>query len=153
VNNKKLKEFLIKARARTYAGSGGKVEPLLEGSKQLEFSEKEYRYRDIYYVGGSKFSGIEVIYLLSEPVWSMSYYGNFTKMTEDEIDNVLRQALIGNKKTARLWHEVSWQKDDFRYLCLPEKGDSIDEIIGSEKIFKDENLVYYFKYAGGILGK
>lgn len=43
--------FLIRAKKETYASQGddAAVFPILEGSRQLEYREGEYLYRDIYF--------------------------------------------------------------------------------------------------------
>ena len=145
-------EFLIKARTKTYAGGGGKVKPAFAGTYQLEFKEGDWFYRDVYNTGNGIFMGLETVYLGEKPVWSMSYFGNFRAMTETEVDEILRLALIANKDKARLWHEVHWKKGEFTYSCIPEGKGSIDELSGSEEITKDGKPVYVFYYAGGFIG-
>jgi len=47
-NKKKLVEFLLKARTKTYAGERGGVKSALEGSKQMEYKEGDWLYRDVF---------------------------------------------------------------------------------------------------------
>jgi len=152
LNKEKLLQFLLEARTKTYAGSQGKVKPVLNGSVQMEYKEEDWFYRDIYYIGNGIFMGIEVIHFREKPIWSMSYYGNFKKMTEPEIDKILRGALMDNWQEARLWKKVEWEKGDFKYICEPDFEGSIDEMAGLEKIFKSGEQVYTFFYAGGLIG-
>jgi hypothetical protein len=152
VNKEEVLQFLLKARTKTYAGNKGKVNAILGGSTQLEYSEGEWLYRDIYYTGNGIFMGLEVIHYKGKPIWSMCYYGNFQKMTEEEVDGVLRAALIDKWNQVRLWQKVEWQKNDFRYVCEPDFEGSIDEMAGTEKIFKADEQVYMFFYAGGMIG-
>ena len=42
-------EFLLDAKRKTYAGDSGKKGPVLGGSVQLEFSDSNFLYRDIYF--------------------------------------------------------------------------------------------------------
>ena len=77
MDKNKLTQFLLKARTKTYAGHSGRVKPLLVGSKQLEYKEDNWLYRDIFNIGNNKFAGLETIYFKNKPIWSMSYYGNF----------------------------------------------------------------------------
>ena len=141
--------FLLKARAKTYAGGSGKVSPALDGSTQLEYQEGDFLYRDIYYVGPHNFIGLETIYRDSKPAWSMSYYGDWTTMTEEETDNILRPALLDNAKTARTNKKVEWSKDGYNYLC-DGQGTTID-FEGIETITKGSKTLYEFKYKGGSL--
>ena len=150
MDKKKLEEFLIKARTKTYAGAAGKVTPAFKESYQLEYKEGDWLYRDVYNMGNSIFAGLETVYYKEKSVWSMSYYGNFKKLSEEETDKILRGALIANKETARLWHDFGWEKDNYSYTCAGY-GD-MDELGGTEEITKDGEKVYFFYYAGGFIG-
>ena len=145
-----LAGFLVKARTKMYAGDGGKVTPLLFGSVQLEYQENTVLYRDIYYVGNGRFTGLETIYSETKPVWTMSYFGNFSALSEKEIDAVLRKALTANPQT-RMWKTVKWKSGEFEYICAADADGSMEELSGSETITKNGTRVYYFYYAGGLL--
>lgn len=127
------------------------MEPLLRGSKQLEYNENDWLYRDIYYTGRGLFMGLETVYFKDQPVWSMSYYGNFRKLTEAEVDRVLLKALLARWKTTRLRKIVEWKSGAYRYSCTPAFPGSIDEMAGMEKIYKNGKEVYFFFYAGGVI--
>jgi Domain of unknown function (DUF5680) len=146
-----LVSFLLKARTKTYAGSGGKVRPVLTGSDQLEYAEGDWLYCDIYYTGNGIFMGLETVYLKDEPVLSMSYYGNFKKMTEKEIDVILKQALLATNQDTRIWKHAEWQKEDYKYICEPDFNGSLDDFAGLEQISRSGENVYRFFYAGGLL--
>lgn len=152
MDKKNLLNFLIKARSETYASGGGKVKPAFEGAYQFEYKEKDWLYRDFYNLGNAIFMGLETVYLKEKPVWSNCYFGNFKGMTEVEIDEILRKALIENKDKARLWYKVNWKKRNFTYTCIPDGTYGIDEISGSEEIYKGNERVYFFYYAGGFIG-
>ncbi len=151
MDKEKLLQFLLKARTKTYAGGGGKVKPALKDAEQLEYQKEDWLYRDFYYNGNGIFMGLETVYYKDKAMWSMSYYGNFQKMSETEVDSILRKALQENWQTARTWQSVEWEHDEYRYVCEPDFDGSIDEMAGSEKIFKNGEEVYYFWYAGGII--
>ncbi|MDD3734962.1 MAG: DUF5680 domain-containing protein [Candidatus Pacebacteria bacterium] len=151
LNKKKLLQFLLEARTKTYAGGGGKVKPVFKGSTQREYRKGSWFYRDVYYTGKNKFMGLEVVYYLNKPVWSMSYYGSFKRLTEKGIDKILREALLKNWRTTRIWKKIKWQKADYQYICQPDFEGSIDELAGTEKIFKQKKEIYTFFYAGGLL--
>jgi len=152
LDKEKLLQFLLAARTKTYAGGEGKVKPILNGSVQLEHKEEDWLYRDIYYIGNGIFMGLEVVHSQEKPVWSMCYYGNFRKMTEEETDKILRGALIDKWQEARLWKKVEWEKDEFKYICEPDFEGSIDEMAGMEKILKSGEQIYTLFYAGGLIG-
>ena len=150
MDKNKLTQFLLKARTKTYAGHNGRVEPLIAGSKQMEYKEGVWLYRDIFNIGNSKFAGLETVYFKNKPIWSMSYYGNFEKMTEEESDRILRKVLIDKWNEVRLWNNVKYEIGDFLYIN--EGSGNIDEVEGSEKIEKNGKTVFFFYYAGGYIG-
>jgi hypothetical protein len=148
-----IEKFLLKARTKTYAGSGGRVKPAFAGSDQLEYIEGDWLYRDIYYTGNGIFMGLETVYLKDKPVLSTSYYGNFKKTTEKEVDGILKQALLATAETTRIWKRTEWKKGDYEYVCEPDFNGSIDEFAGLEQISKSGENIYRFFYAGGIISK
>lgn len=150
LDKNKLTQFLLTARTKTYAGDAGKVVPFLKDSAQLEYIEDEWLYRDIFNQGNRKFIGLETIYFKDKPIWSMSYYGNYEKMTEKEADEILRKALVDKWETVRLWNNVTYKIGDFTYTN--EGSGTIDELEGSEKIEKSGESVYFFYYAGAYIG-
>ena len=151
MDKKKLLTFLIDARSNTYAGAEGKVKPAFVGSTQLEYKKGGWLYRDVYNLGNGIFMGLETVYLKNKPVWSMCYYGDFTKMTEKETDEILRAALIKYKEKTRLWYTVEWKKENFKYVCAPDFQVGIEKVAGLEEIYKDKEKVYYLFYAGGLI--
>ena len=145
-----LETFLLEARAKTYASATGKSKALLPGSVQYEFEKGDFSYRDVYYIGNGIFPGLEVVFYKGQPVWSMSYFGDFSKMTEEQIDAMLRKALVDLQKTTRMYAEVEKDYGDFTYTCAG--SGSIEELEGSEEIYVGKERVYYFYYAGGFIG-
>jgi hypothetical protein len=142
--------FLLKARSQTYATGGNKVDSGLKGAVQYEYSEGDFSYTDVYQIGNGIFMGLDTVYYQGKPVISNSYFGNFIKVTEEEVDNILRAALSDNWETTRIWNKVEWDKENYHYTCDGE-GD-IDEFSGTEKILKEGEQVYYFYYAAGWIG-
>lgn len=146
-----LVNFLILARTNTYAGNTGEVKSVLSGHKQYEFTDGDWVYRDMYVVGNGRFVGTETVYLKSKPVWGMSYFGNFSAMTEEGADTILRKAMSANVAKTRLWHKVAWNDGEFTYHC-EGIGDNIEEIRGTEDVVLSGAKLYYFTYAGGLIG-
>jgi len=151
MDTKKLLSFLISARSHTYAGNTGEVSPVFAGHKQYEYTDGAWLYRDMYVVGNGRFVGCETIHQEAKPVWSMSYYGNFSAMTEEGADKILRQAMIANVEKTRLWYSVEWNDGKFVYQC-EGAGSDIVEIRGTEVITCSNIRLYTFIYAGGLVG-
>jgi hypothetical protein len=152
MDKSKIQEFFLKARTKTYASGGGQVKSVFPKLYQLEYTEGDLLYRDIYNMGSGLFMGLETVYYKDKPVLSLSYFGNFGKITEEETDSILRKALIKNRGTTRLWYAVELKFKNYKYVCIPAASGSIDEFSGTEKIYKDGKEVYYFYYAGGFIG-
>ncbi|MCA9332419.1 hypothetical protein KDA00_00940 [Candidatus Saccharibacteria bacterium] len=150
MDKKLLETFLLSSRTKTYAAANGKTRALLPESVQYEFSDGDFSCRDVYYIGNGIFPGLETIFYKNKPVWSMSYFGNFSKMTEEQADGMLRKALIDLWETARIYKRVEKDYGDFTYVC--EGSGSIDELQGTEEIYAGKEKVYYLYYAGGFIG-
>jgi len=145
-----LEAFLLKARTKTYAAAKGGVKPVLIGSKQLEYKLGDFLYRDIYFVGNGIFPGLETVYFKDQAVWSMSYFGDFRKMSEDQVDAMLRKALIDNWQGVRIYKTLEKDYGNFTYRC--DGSGSIDRLEGSEEISIKGRQVYIFYYGGGFIG-
>lgn len=74
----------------------------------------------------------------------MVYHGDWTTMTEEEIDNILKPALSENAKTARTNQSVDWQKDNYIYKCTGH-GTELD-FHGTETITHAGKEVYTLTY-------
>ena len=83
----------------------------------------------------------------------MAYWGDFKKMTEEEVDGVLRAALIAKWKMVRTWRSARWKEGKYEYVCEPDFKGSIVKMAGMEKIRKNKKQVYFLVYAGGTLVK
>lgn len=145
-----LEVFLLEARTKAYVAGINKSEPLLPGSVQYEHKQGDYAYRDVYYIGNGVFPGLETVFLAGRPVWSMSYFGDFRNMTEEQTDTMLRVALADLWQTARTYRRVTKQYDSFRYVC--EGTGTIDELNGTEELYVGTDRVFFFYYAGGFIG-
>lgn len=75
VDTHQLSKFLVKAKINTYASSGEGGEKILaDGSKEFEFRERKFKYRDRYF-GFDPFIGQEIVFQNKKIVWGMNYYG------------------------------------------------------------------------------
>lgn len=145
-----LTDKLLDFRTKTYAAGTGKVEPALNGSIQYEYTDGDWLYRDVYFIGNGIFPGLETVYYQEKPVWSMSYFGNFSKMSEDQADTMLRPALMDLWQETRIFNNIEKDFGTFKYKCNGQG--TIDELSGTEEIFIGNDRVYFLYYAGGFIG-
>lgn len=145
-----IEQFLLSARTKTYAGATGKSDALLPGAVQYEHIEGNFSYRDTYYLGNGIFAGLETVFLEGKPVWTMSYFGDFSKMTEEQADGMLRTALQDLWKKTRMYTVVEKSYPTFEYSC--EGDGSFEKVSGTELIKVNGNVIYNFYYAGGLIG-
>jgi len=147
VNLENLKYFLCEARKNTYAANAvGAENPKLSGSVQLEFQKGDYFYMDVRFSGEKRFTGMEVIYQESKPIWAMNYVGDQIGILETSF---LREALHKLSEKCRLGEAVEYKKREFKYKNTGEG--SIKEFSGEEEIFSGEKSIYRLDYQGGIL--
>ena len=147
---KKLSKFLVKAKINTYAS--GEEEILLDGGKELEFEEKEFRYRDRYF-GFNSFIGEEVVWREKEVIWGMNYYGEVLSeiASAKQIYQFLREALKRVEEDKPFRGPDSFREGDFKYINRTEG--EIKKFKGKEMIFYREKLVYKLSYHGGLIKK
>ncbi|MHA2220172.1 MAG: DUF5680 domain-containing protein [Candidatus Hodarchaeales archaeon] len=150
-----LEDFLIKAKKNTYASQGdnASVEPLLPGTKQLEYQEGDFFYRDIY-VGMSYFVGQEIIYFKNNPIWSMCYAGGVEENVTEESDimQVYRylRVVLGKVSKENIFRGPKIVKDDDKEY-INESDGTIESFSGSEYITINGKRVYHLHYSGGII--
>lgn len=152
MNKEEIARILFKGRLLTNAKAGGQVSPAINGTEQAEYIEEDWIYRDVYFNGKNSFSGIDAVYYKGQPVWASSYFGKFQGITEEELDNILKQAAIDHP-IINAWQKVERQKyGDYEYENIPDSEDqSIDEVSGIERILKDDKEIYTLYYAGSML--
>lgn len=151
-----LIHFLLHAKRQVYALRGDRVSmvPLLPGSKQLEYYEAPFFYRDIY-CGMTFFVGQEIVYFREQPIWSMSYSGGIIleAANPDEMPDIyvcLRQALCLVTYERPFRGPQRYLADPYRYLDATQ-GD-IARFCGEEMIMRASTRVYELRYSGGLLG-
>lgn len=147
--------FLLEAKRRTYASQGDEatVTPLVPGSKQLEYRDGDFSYRDIY-VGIARFVGQEIVSYRQQPVWSMSYAGGIIPGTCDVSETrtiyaLLRRAL--RQGTVDRPYRGPAMVHNGPYTYTNESHGGLDAFWGLEQIARDGEKVYELRYAGGSL--
>lgn len=155
INQDLLKSFLVDAKRNTYASQGddASVEPSLNGSKQLEYRDGDYFYRDIYF-GFAFFIGQETVEIQNSPVWSMVYSGGVllpeaNRDTIAPIYSFLQEALQLNDA-----HSIYRGPKHFQsghYTFTNESDGNLDSFHGVEIILLDGQKVYELRYNGGLI--
>ena len=147
----KLSKFLAKAKVNTYASDGERREKLLlDKSKELNFKEKDLKYRDRYF-GSKSFIGEEIVFKKEKPVWGMNYYGGIIldNVSEKQVYGFLKKALQKIKLKIPFRGPSSFKDNNFKYINKT-KG-SVEIFSGEEKIYYKNKLVYKLNYHGGII--
>lgn len=142
--------FCLRARTRTYAAQQGRTEPLLPGAHQFEHGDGPWQYRDVFYQGNGVFPGLETVFHEGRPVWSMSYFGDYSQMSEEQADSMLQPALLALWDTTRTNVAVTQDFAGYRYTCAGRGTPA--ELQGREEIHVAGECVYWLVYAGGFIG-
>ena len=148
-------DFLIRAKLHTYAAKGDEasVSPLLVGSRQLEYNEKPFFYRDIYF-GTQYFVGQETVYHEELPYWAMSYSGGVESNIDDteEIQKIYAFLRMALRQVSReyIYRGSEWYADG-NYQYENHSEGKMESFYGTELIRKSDQLVFTLHYSGGIL--
>lgn len=144
-----LCSFLVRSKISTYS-SGRKGTVLEDGSKELVFEEKDFRYRDKYF-GFNPFLGQEVVFQKRQVLWGMNYYGGvFSKdVLPEETYDFLREALRRINEESPLRGPENYANGHFCYVNCIEG--TIIGFRGTEKISFKGREIYRLFYHGGII--
>ncbi|MFO1264759.1 MAG: DUF5680 domain-containing protein [Rhodoferax sp.] len=147
-------QFLVAAKQATYAGQSdtATLAPLLPGSKQLEFAQGRFLYRDVY-VGMVRFVGQEIVYCDGEPVWSMSYAGGLLPQASPAaapgVYAFLRRALRALPPKFPIRGPALLEAEGLCYAC--QHTGTMDAFQGDETVSEAGAPVYALHFAGGRL--
>ncbi|GER84603.1 hypothetical protein KTAU_32390 [Thermogemmatispora aurantia] len=148
--------FLLEAKRHTYAalGDAASVRSLLPGSRQLEWRDRAWLYRDIYF-GMAFFVGQEVVSWQAQPVWSMAYAGGVMEELGGQAEKVaaiyafLRRALRQVSAELPFRGPACWEEQDWRYINRVEGN--LEVFQGEEEITAAGVVLYRLRYCGGFL--
>ncbi|MBI5578462.1 MAG: hypothetical protein HY895_04845 [Deltaproteobacteria bacterium] len=150
-----LANFVLQAKRHSYASQGDEatVAPLLSGSKQLEYRDGLFFYRDIY-VGMAYFVGQEIVAYQDHPVWSMSYAGGVSPAVQDRavlraIYAFLRLAL--RQGTVAHPYRGPAVVREGAYMYTNQSEGTLEAFWGHERITDHALPVYALHYSGGAL--
>ncbi len=143
--------FLVTAKQKTYAGGGaGRVSEAFPGSVQLEYSQGDWLYRDVYF-GSSLFAGQETVYYKNQPYWTMVYAGRADSHQAEMLaqSGVLQAALREVSEEMPYRGPQEYIQGDFTYQCRV-RGD-VGWFAGEETIHWQGNKIYTLRFQGGYI--
>ena len=146
-----LNDFIVRAKAATYIGSGKECVSCRPGSHDLEFSKGAFRYLDSYF-GGADFIGEEVVYFEGQPAWGMNYHGRILapeSITAEETGKMLKKSLSCLYQQNRFLGGFEYTSGNDTYFDTNE-GDAT-AFNGQEWIERDGARVYELVYHGGLI--
>ncbi len=143
---KRIIEFLIRAKRATYAGKGAETASSRPGSHDLVCREGELMYYDTY-LGGDRFAGEEALWISDVPVWSMNYAGRV--IGEGFSGDFLKAALLRVPEEEPFRGPREYTERDYTYRCGAD-GD-FEWFQGKETIHRRGLLIYECFYHGGLI--
>ena len=117
IMDKRIVEFLIRAKKATYAGKGAETASSRPESHDLIYREDDLMYYDTY-LGGNKFAGEEALWISDKPYWSMNYAGRVTGSPFS--GDFLKEALLRVPESHPFRGPESYENGDYVYLETPD---------------------------------
>jgi hypothetical protein len=152
--NDALQRFLVEAKKHTYASQGdsASMKPLLSGTRQLEYSQGPFLYRDIY-VGESTFAGQEIVYESGKPVWTMSYAGHIRPgIDAREVAAVVKLLHVALMRVPlEEPYRGPRRVEQGAYTYTNRVQGQLDSFHGEEAIARGETKLYELHYGGGLV--
>ncbi len=151
MDNQALYDFIVRAKAATYVGSGAPVPACRPGSHDLKFEEEDWAYLDSYF-GGRDFIGEEVVYYQGKPAWAMNYYGSILRadlITPAQAGEVIKASLSRMYSEGRFLGSFEYRHEGFIYFDTNEG--SVTSLRGREFISIRGETVYELFYHGGLI--
>ncbi|MDO1582003.1 DUF5680 domain-containing protein [Rhizobium oryzicola] len=151
MDESRLNQIIVTAKAATYVGGGRKSASCRVGSHDLSWQEGEWRYLDSYF-GGTDFIGQEVLWHGDTAVWAMNYYGYILR--PDLIDGeragwTIKAALSALYQEQRFLGGFEWIGPYGRYLDSNDGNAS--HFSGREIIEVEGDVAYALDYCGGLI--
>lgn len=146
-----LREFLIQAKARTYASGESAVKTTMDdGCFELTYQAEGFSYRDRYF-GGNPFLGEEVVFQDGAVIWGMNYHGYLTRESASavEVYGFLQRAMRRVEAERPFRGPRFYQEGDFEYR--DESQGALEAFSGVERIFYHAEEVYRLNYHGGAV--
>lgn len=142
--DKKIIDFLIKAKKATYAGKGNESKSSRPNSHDLEYCENSLKYIDTY-LGGYKFAGEEALWEDDAAFWAMNYIGRV--LSEEFKGDFLKEALLHVPEDRPYRGPQKYKSGSYEYRC--EVNGDFQWFAGYEQILYNGKKVYECSFHGG----
>jgi hypothetical protein len=149
--NQTLHDFIVRAKAATYVGSGAHSASSRPGSHDLHFAEGDWLYIDSYF-GGTDFIGEEAVFQAGKAVWVMNYYGYILRpelISGVEAGQMIKASLSRMYKENRFLGGFRHTEGHITYTDT-SAGD-FTHFTGKEWIERDGVVAYELVYHGGLV--
>lgn len=146
-----LNQFIVRAKAATYVGSGQHLLPYRLGSYDLQFFEGDWAYHDSY-LGSNDFIGEEAVYYQKQVTWAMNYFGRILdsqRITSAKAGEMIKESLTFMYTEGRFLGGFEHQSGEYTYTDTNE-GD-LTFFTGREWISREGVTVYELVYHGGLV--
>jgi transcriptional regulator with XRE-family HTH domain len=146
IANKKVIEFLCRAKRVTYAGKGAEITSSRPNSHDFQFVEGNLKYIDTY-LGGEKFAGEEALWCDDIPFWSMNYVGRV--LTDGFSGEFFKECLSLVPKEYPYRGPLVYENGDYKYHCII--NGEFEWFNGYEEIFCNDSRVFECVFHGGLI--
>jgi hypothetical protein len=146
-----LEQFIVRAKAAAYAGSGPADAGSLPGTYDLAHAEGAFGYLDSY-AGGSDFLGREVVTFEGRPVWALGYYGYLLRpelIDAGRAGEVIKASLTALYREGRFLGGFRATHGEDVYVDT--STGAVDRFEGREWIERAGERVYELVYHGGLI--
>jgi hypothetical protein len=146
-----LNQFILRAKASTYVGSGQKLLPYRLGSHDLQFFDGDWAYHDSY-LGENDFTGQEAVYYQQHIVWAMNYFGRILdsqRITSSKAGEIIKESLSSMYAQGRFLDGFEHHSGEYTYTDT-STGD-LTFFTGREWISRAGVTVYELVYHGGLV--
>jgi hypothetical protein len=155
IDQSEFLDFLLQAKRHTYAAGDRTAiveKSMLPGTTQLDWSSGKWLYRDVYY-GGTRFCGLETVFLDNAPAWSMCYFGGMKPGISGELTNqtykFLQKALSLSSHERPYRGPESHIEENWTYQS--SLTGKLENFEGNEEIQMSGQSCYALSFTGGMI--
>lgn len=146
LNLDELKKFLMRANMPHATGTAKTLKEA-DGSRTIEYAEKDFRMHDNFF-GGEPYGGRLVVFYKDQPIFIEVYYGR-TSRPADAIYDFLREALQHPDEDNPFRGPAKYKKASLTYKSSTE-GDVANHTV-KEYIYDGDEEIYQAVVVGGLV--